>query len=211
LEKHKARKAAKQYEEDLAKWNAQRESSGALLELAQTFAGERSDEMLLKPGEALFATVTGVGLIEERRGAGHWEGRSSGVSIPVGSIGGRSIRYRTGVSKGHFVQGAPTPTSIDNGTLLITNTRVVFEGTRQTRECRFDKMIGMQHNADGSTVFSVSNRQKPTTAFYGPELSGWLDFRLELALAHYRDDVPALVAQLNQDIATLEAAKPSPP
>jgi hypothetical protein len=94
---------------------------------------------------------------------------------------------------------------------LITNTRVVFEGTRQTRECRFDKMIGMEHSADGSSVFSVSNRQKPATVFYGPELSGWVDFRLELALAHYRDDVPALVAQLKQDVATLEAAKPSLP
>jgi hypothetical protein len=61
FEKHKAKKAAKQYEADLAKWKAQRESSEGLLDLAQTFAGEPSTEMLLKPGEALFASVTGRG------------------------------------------------------------------------------------------------------------------------------------------------------
>ncbi len=211
FEKYRAKRAAKQYNAQLAHWKEQRDASAALLALAQTYSGEASNGIMLKRGEAVFALITGAGLIEDRRGAGQWQGRSSGVSFPIGSIGGRSIRYRVGSSRGHFVQGAPVPTAIDLGTVYVTNQRVVFQGAKQTRECRFDKMVGFQHTADGSTIFSVSNRQKPTTVHYGPQVSGWFDFRLDLALAHYRGEVPALIAQLQQDLAALDSVKPSPP
>ena len=211
FEKLRAKRAQKQYEAQLAQWQEQHDATAALLDLAQTYEGERSTEMILKPGEAVFAFVTGASLIEERRGAGQWEGRSSGVSFPIGSIGGRSIRYRTGGTRGHYVQGAPMPTAIDTGTLFVTNQRVVFQGGRQTRECRFDKMVGIHHTPDCATVFSVSNRQKPTNVYYGAEIAGWLDFRLDLALAHYRKDVPALIDQLKQDLVAVDAARPSPP
>lgn len=207
FEKWKAKKAAKQYEEQMVQWQQHRDASQALLSLAQTYSGEPSDDLILKKGEAVFAYVTEASLIEERRGAGQWQGRSSGVSIPVGY----GIRYRTGGSRGHFVQGAPMPTAIDTGTVFITNQRVVFQGARQTRECRFDKLVGVKHTDDGATIFSVTNRQKPTVVAYGADLSAWFDFRLDLALAHYRDEVPALVARIQQDIAALDAAKPSPP
>jgi hypothetical protein len=207
FEKYRAKKAAKQYEGQMAYWQQQRDAHASLLSLAQTFSGEPSSDIILKQGEAVFAFITDASLIEERRGAGQWQGRSSGVSIPIGA----GIRYRTGGTRGHFVQGAPVPTAIDTGTVFVTNQRVVFQGARQTRECRFDKLIGVQHTPDGSTIFSVSNRQKPTVVHYGPGLSDWFDFRLDLALAHYRDEVPAFVTQLQQDLAAVDAARPSPP
>ena len=195
----------------MTRWQQERDGQASLLSEAESFPGEQSSEIILKKGEALFASVTNVSLIEERRGAGQWQGRSSGLSIPIGSIGGRSVRYRVGSSRGHFVQGTPVPTAIDIGTLFITNQRAVFQGARQTRECRFDKLVGIQHTADGSTIFSVSNRQKPTVVHYGPALTDWLDFRLDLALAHYRDEVPALVARLKDDLAMIDAGRPTPP
>ncbi len=212
FEARRAKKAVKQYQAELATWQLTRNACAANLELAKTYNGDdHSTALLLKPGEALFATITGTGLIEDRRGPGQWQGRSSGVSIPIGSIGGRSIRYHTGATRGHYVQGAPVPTAIDIGTLFVTNRRAVFQGAKQTRECLFDKLVGFQHTTDGSTVFSVSNRQKATTVYYGPELSGWFDLRLDLALAHYRNDMPSLIAQLESDLAAVDAAKPTPP
>lgn len=72
--------------------------------------------------------------------------------------------------------------------------------------------MGFQHDdLAGTTVFSVSNRQKPVTIHYGPAVSAWFDFRLDLALAHYRSDVDALIAQLKAQIANLDARKPQPP
>jgi hypothetical protein len=166
---------------------------------------------MLGAGEAVFYKVTGAALIEQRRGQGHYQGRSSGVSIPVGSIAGRSVRYRAGASRGHFVQGTPAPTAIDTGTVYITSKRVIFQGARQTRECAFAKLIGFRHDAEGATAFSVSNRQKPTTIHYGPALSGAFDFRLDLALAHFRGTVGDLVGRLQAELAQLDAVRPAAP
>jgi hypothetical protein len=211
FDKHRAKKELENYNRLLASWQTQRDESASLLATATSYAGEPSTEIMLKPGEAVFAKVTGASLVEERRGAGHWQGGSTGVSVPIGSIGGHAIRYHIGATRGHFVQGAPSPTAIDTGTVFVTNKRVIFQGSRQTRECSFDKLIGFQHSDDGSTTLSVSNRQKPTTIHYGPKLSGWFDFRLDLALANYRSSVPALVAQLQQELAAVDASKPIPP
>jgi hypothetical protein len=212
FEKHREKKEAKEYQESLTKWQAQRDEYAELLQLAEQFDGVASDEIMLGAGEGLFYTITGASLIEERRGRGHYEGGSTGVSIPMGSIGGRSVRYRVGATRGHYVQGEPTPTAIDTGTIYVTNKRVVFQGRNQTRECDYAKLIGFEHDdAAGSTTFSVSNRQKPTTVHYGPDLSGAFDFRLDLALAHFKGTVDALVSQLKEDLAQVEAARPVPP
>jgi hypothetical protein len=211
FERRRERKAAAQYQDVLARWQRERDGQVAALTLAQTFGGQPTGDLLLHRGEALYAKVTDVGLVEERKGAGHWQGRSSGVSIPVGSLGGRTIRYHVGASRGHYVQGAPHPTAIDTGTVFITNQRLVFEGHAQTRECAFPKLLGYQHGDDGSTTLSVSNRQRPVTLSYGPAVSGWVRFRLELALAQFRGDVPALVQRLQEGLAALDAEKPPPP
>ncbi len=209
---HQEKKAYQDYQAKLAAWQDQRDAYANLVTLAQTYAGEPSSEIMLKPGEALFAKATSVALVEDRRGPGEWKGRSQGFSIPVASIHGRSIRYRVGSSRGHFVQGSPAPSAIDVGTAYITNKRVVFQGAKQTRECLFDRLVGFQHDDEtGVTVFSVSNRQKPTTIHYGPSLSGWFDFRLDLAIAHYRGTVAAMTEGLEADLAALDAGMPVPP
>jgi hypothetical protein len=212
FEKRKAKKAGEAYAKHLAAWQEERDGTAQLLELAQTFEGDTSsDTLLLKPGEHVIGTVTQVGLIEERRGAGQWEGASRGVSFPIGSLGGRSVRYRVGRTRGHYVQGAPVATAVDTGTLVITDQRAVYEGSRQTRECAFAKLLGVEYGADGSVTFQVSNRQKPTTLHYGPDIAGWVHFRIELALARFRGTVPQLEAELKQQLAGLDEAKPVAP
>lgn len=212
FEEHKAHKELKEYEKHLSEWQRQHDIASAFLNDAQTFTGVEVEGLVAKPGESGFLTVTNTSLIEERRGQGHYVGGSQGLSIPVASIGGRSIRYRVGASRGHYVQGAESPTAIDQGTTVVTNQRVVFIGAKQTREVLFAKLIAFHHDDDeGSTTFSVSNRQKPTVVFYGPKVSAHFDFRLDLALAHYNNTVPALLAQLEEDLRQGEAGKPLPP
>lgn len=209
---HQEKKAYHDYQVKLAAWQQHRDAYANLVTLAEGYAGEPSSAILLKPGETVFAAVSNVALVEDRRGPGEWKGRSQGFSIPVASIHGRSIRYRVGSSRGHFQQGAPTPTAIDMGTAFITNRRMVFQGARQTRECLFDKLVGFQHDdAAGRTIFSVSNRQKPTCIHYGPSLSDWFDFRLDLAIAHYRHAVDTMTTELKADLAALDADMPVPP
>jgi hypothetical protein len=211
FERHRERRAQARYDAARATWQRERDEQAAAVTLAQTFQGQPSSGLLLKTGEAEFARITGVGLLEDRRGPGSWQGHSSGVSIPVGTLGGRSVRYRVGATRGHYVQGTPHPTAIDTGTVFITNQRVVFQGQRQTRECLFSKLLGYESRDDGTTTFSVANRQKPVTISYGAPLNGWVRLRLDLAVAHARDQVPALVTRLQQGLAAIDAEQPTPP
>lgn len=211
FEKHHQKKLAEQYQHELAHWQELHDSATEALNLAQNFNGETAVQLMLKAGETVFATVTNASLVEERRGAGHYAGGYSGVSIPIGTIGGHSVRYHVGATRGHYVQAPPVPTAIDTGTVFVTNQRVVFAGAHQTRECAFAKLIGYEHTDDGATVFSVSNRQKPTVVHYGTQIAGWFDFRLELALAHFKGTVADLVTQLQGQLAQLETSRPQPP
>jgi len=212
FEKHRAKQAQQRYEQALGAWQSELDAYEELLALAQSDSGIESSELMLQPDEHLIGEVTGASLIEDRRGRGTYQGASHGVSIPIGSIGGRSVRYRVGATRGHYVQGAPVPTSIDVGTVFVTNKRIVFEGPKQTRECAFSKLLGVEHDdAEGSSVFSVSNRQKPTTIHYGSAVAGWFDARVDIALAQFRGTTDALLAQLRDDISTIEQSKPQPP
>lgn len=202
---------AADYAKALAEWQPRRDAQADLVELANSFTGETDTSVILKAGEFVFAIVRNASLIEDRPGQGQFVGHSQGFSIPVGSIGGHSVRYRVGAMNGHSVAAPSVATAIDQGTAYVTNQRFIFEGAKQTRECLFTKLVSTHSDPGGSTVFSTSNRQKPTTISYGPALAGWFEFRLDLALAHFRNTVPALVAQVTADLATIDAEKPIEP
>lgn len=212
FEHHKEKKAQEQYEAQLAHWQSLHDGYAEMLEYAQGPGGFDSSEIMLQAGEHVVAKVTDASLVEDRRGRGTYSGGSHGVSVPVGSIGGRTVRYRVGQTRGHYVQGEPVPTAIDHGNVFITNKRVIFQGAKQTRECLFAKLIGVEHDDQaGTTVISVSNRQKPTTIHYGPGIAGWFDFRIDFALAQYKGTVPDLVKSLQGELAGIEQSKPVQP
>jgi len=212
FEKHRAEKAVKEYQAALAHWQGLRDGYAEMVEAAKSFNGSAADGLVLANGEAVFYRVTGAALVEDRRGAGHWQGGSAGVSVPIGTVHGRSVRYRVGTTRGHYVQGTPAPTAIDTGNVFITNKRVIFQGTKQTRECAFAKLVGFEHDDhQGTTTFSVSNRQKPTTIHYGPGLSASFDFRLDLAMAHFQNTVAGLVDKLQQELAQIDSERPVAP
>src|SRR5580700_6655105 len=73
---HQEHKAYQDYQAKLAAWQQQRDAYADLVNVAATYAGEPSPDIMLKPGETVFAAVTHVALVEDRRGAGEWKGRS---------------------------------------------------------------------------------------------------------------------------------------
>jgi hypothetical protein len=205
-------KAEAKYTLDLAAWQETRDAQAHVLDLVTNYGGEpHATELMLKKDEELFGTVSSAALIEERAGQGQFVGRSQGFSIPVGSLGGHSIRYRVSASKGHFVAAPPVPTAIDHGTLYITNQRIVFQGSRQTRECLYVKLVAFQTAENGAATFSVSNRQKPTVVQYGAEIAPWFDLRLQIALAHFRGTLPDLVSKAQVELNSVDARKPVDP
>lgn len=207
FEKHKEKKVEAKYQADLQAWQSEHDELTAILQAATTRQGSASSDIMLKAGEAVFATLSNASLVEDRRGPGHYSGSSQGVSIPIGSVGGRSVRYRLGASRGHYVQGDLHPQAVDTGKLVITNQRVVFVGTKKTIECAFAKLVSA--NIDGGEIYlSVSNRQKVTRVHYGANLDGWVQLRLALGMSIARGDADQFAAQIQGQLNELEAKRP---
>jgi hypothetical protein len=200
--------AASAYQQALADWQERRDGTAALIESA-TAEGSVPEGLVLHRGELCFGTLTNCSLIEERRGQGHFVAGSAGISIPIGSLGGHPIRYRVGSTRGHYEQAAPVPTAVATGTLYFTDQRLVFLSPTQTRECRFDKVLGIDRDDEhGQLTISVSNRVHPTVLAYGPTAASWVEFRVALAMAHWRGDADQLIAQLNEQLVKLDESKP---
>ena len=221
FEKFRANKAAKavaavQQQEkrsalqDRSNWQAEHDEAQHLVELATTLgAGTNNTELILQKDEALIGSVPNASLIEEREVGAHFVGGAQGVSIPIGSIGGRSVRYRVGGMRGHRVAGVPTPTAIDVGEFFVTDQRLIFEGAKSSKECRLDKLISVHHVEPGEITIAVSNREKPTTIYYGPQVAAMVDFYIDLALARFHGKGETFVQQLVAQVAAIDARKPT--
>jgi hypothetical protein len=83
-----------------------------------------------------------------------FRGGSHGVSIPIGF----GVRYRTGSVRGKSVVVGTDLVAADAGTLVITNSRAIFVGSKKTLEFRFDRLVGVEQFSDGLRL-NVSNRQ----------------------------------------------------
>jgi hypothetical protein len=191
----------------VAEWTKQVQELQFLLAIASGNSSPSVKTLMLKKGEIGVAQITGVGLVEERKGPGQWKGSSQAVSFPIGKVAGRTVRYRVGGTKGHYVQGAAVPTQIDVGTMTFTSQRIAYQGSKRSVECAFPKLLGIQHHGDGLTI-SVSNRQKPTVVYYGSRIDDWVTNRLNVALSLFNGDAESAKAQLRSQIAELESSKP---
>ncbi len=194
--------------------HAQAEIRAAIVNLIALAQGQDSTDpdwpLVLRPGERLFSTLTGGGLFEPRREAGHYSGRSAGVSVPTGVAG---IRVRLGKSAGTFVQGAETPTVIDTGNASITSQRVVFQGGKYTREWEYSKLIGIIHYSDHpATAIQVSNRQKTSAIVYaGVASTEPIRLALTVAVAVFHGEADRTIKELQDELAQLDATRPPPP
>jgi hypothetical protein len=180
------------------------------LEFFKTYNGEDSSEHIVLRKDERFIAGFAAGLIEERAGQAHYVGGNQGFSIPVGSIGGRSIRYHVGSSRGHIERGAPVETTIDVGKFIITNQRIVFAGGKQTRECAFNKLVSIEQPFNNRTVVSVTNRQKATIFSYDSENSELVHVAILLATALYQGTRDDLVTSWTQGLEELRSQEPKP-
>ncbi len=208
FEKFKEHAHEAQVAKDMAVWNDQVAELQSLLALAEGTGTVESAALMLKASERLLGQVSQVGLVGQVRGPGHYQGASQGISIPIGSMGGRSVRYRVGATRGHYVQGQLTPAAIDHGTMSITSERIVFQGAAHTAEAAYAKLIGIEHGT-GEITISVSNRQHPTVLAFGAALDDWVADRLNLALAIFNGHADQARAQLQSQLDELAKSRPA--
>ena len=86
-----------------------------------------------------------------------FRGGGSGISVPIGG----GVRLRTGGFRGKSVVVGTSIEPADSGFLSVTSKRTVFQGSKKTQECRYDKLVGLQTYHD-AVQLSVSTRQTPS-------------------------------------------------
>jgi hypothetical protein len=180
---------------DLYDWTVARARSIA----DGTFA-DADSRLALKKSERVIYGLDGVGLVESRKGPGHWQGRSQGVSVHV--PGTKSMRYKVGQTKGTFVAGDEKPTVIDSGSVTVTTMRAVFVGSKQTREWTWAKLIAVQDDDPSWIGIAVSNRQKVSgITIPSPDHRLPLQLALDMAVAVSNDTAADYVADLEHQRA----------
>jgi hypothetical protein len=122
------------------------------------------------------------------------------------------VRLNTGRTGGKITQGAESINRTDDGHALITNTRIMFAGSKRAHEWRFDKMMGCSHLPGGITIFAMTTSGKPAGLGYGDGPASEVQFRIELAsaialgtLERYEQE---LVAEQVQHASELPIASP---
>ncbi|WP_433672436.1 hypothetical protein ACQP06_12925 [Nocardia sp. CA-136227] len=94
---------------------------------------------------------------------------------------------------------------------MITTSRVVFTGSRSTREWRFDKLVSVDTDPDEAAVLlHVANRQKVSGLLPGNN-SPTLQTYLDLGLAISERGPEAVARELQATANPHMASQPQPP
>lgn len=131
--------------------------------------------VVLHPGEVARATLAAT--LARQRTRTTYVGGSSGFSVPIGHTG---IRYRVGSFRGHAVQTQYLD-ELGEGTLVLTNQRLVFLGHAVSVTLPLRKIVHVEQYRDGLSIFSESH-QNPD--FYLCRQPDYFLFCLNWVLAH---------------------------
>jgi hypothetical protein len=213
---NKALAAANQrYGEELASWTRDCAAIEEMLTVARDCAAGKARDhfvdtddfgFMLKAEEFAIAHLQGVMYLEVVKAPTRYSGGYGGVSFP---IFGR-VRINTGRTGGQIIPGEESIDVTDSGNALITNTRIMFAGTKRTHEWKFDKMMSCSHMDGGMTIFAM-NTGKPAGLGYGEGSATEVQFRIELAAAMALGTLERYEAELLAEKAELATEKPVAP
>ena len=210
-----AAKQAAQQHAQLQDWQANADSLNAMLEIVSDCRNGKIGEQFTDTGDYGFmlkkdefaVAFLQVGFLENVRAPTRYSGGYGGVSFPIFG----KVRLNTGKTGGKITQGAESINATDQGPLLITNQRIMFAGTKRSREWRFDKMMSCSHSPEGSSIFAMTGTVKPTGIAYGKKAATEVQFRIELASSIALDTLDRYEAELLAEQKKLEVDRPLPP
>lgn len=204
-ERREEKHAEHQHEEAVAAWRVEQDEADAMAHAAQVAAsgGVLIQGLLLKRGEVALWSGPAA-LIEPRVAPGHYVGGYQGVSLRIA----KGVNYRVGGGRGHYVPGPEVQIPVDQGQAFVTSQRVVFTGTRATREWAYAKLVGADASSDERTVLlHVSNRQKVSGLSLG-NAGPRFQAHLVLGLAISQDGVDAVAKRYAQAAAEHRGTRP---
>jgi hypothetical protein len=111
----------------------------------------------LRHGEEFVMNLKDVSLAEGRRAPRVTTRRTDALTLALA----KGVYYTAAAGKSISPEPDELISELDTGTATFTTHRVVFVGSKQTREWDFAKLLGATEGARGLRVmFAVSNRQK---------------------------------------------------
>jgi len=154
---------------------------------------------ILKKDELLLHQAQGY-LLEYVQGPTKFQSGSTGVSFGLGG----GVRMNVGGSEGQIQEGEELLTAVDQGYIVFTSERIVFAGSRESREWVLAKISSAQgiENRSGFMI-GYSTRQKLEG------LKSLLDeplvWALELSTAVSQGDSETAKRKIDDEIARLNA------
>lgn len=124
--------------------------------LAKALPLQRETKFQLRSGEEYVYHLDNMSLIEPRRAARVTRRSTDAVTVALA----KGIYYTAAGGKSVSPEPEDELREIDRGTATFTTQRVVFVGSKQTREWDFAKLLGWDVGAGGRLMIAVSNRQK---------------------------------------------------
>jgi len=190
-----------EFDEAYAAWYAERSELASMQAAVEGFGGQpTSYSVVLKREERLLYELPHVSLVEVQRDPGHYTSGYSGFSFRVA----KGIRYNIGGSRGTYVPGTEQHKITDEGTAAITTQRVIFQGSKNSREWAYSKLLGIQHDDTRPfTLMHVSNRQKVSGLVYPATEASTFRFYVALAIARFQDQQAAFSATVASQLAAL--------
>lgn len=104
--------------------------------------------------------------------------------------------------------GAEVPVEVEDGQLVVTESRVAFSGTRN-REWELAKLEQIRHLGQDRTLMKVSNRKTTSGVAYAD--ADLVRLYLELAMAEANGDSRSVRMMLEQGARSHELRRPQPP
>ena len=131
--------------------------------LVRNMGGVATSGLVLKTGEVAVCQLSQAGLLEFVSDGSSYQGMNNGVGLRVTN----GITWNVSGSSGQIIKNPESEQIVDYGTVIFTNKRVLFAGTKFTREWDYDKMVNLQTSANGSSIhMNVAGQSKVSGLTY---------------------------------------------
>lgn len=179
----------------------------AALEDAKSFDGVACPEQGLGEDERVFLAVRRASLLRGRGSSGALPGPSSGLRPVTTAPFSREWPSRL---RAHTVDADPRRDAVESGSLFVTDERMLFLAPSTSVSVPFGLVRQIDRVRRGALRLVLVEARGALTLGYGAPFRPFVESRIDLALAHYRGDVPALVRKLEDQLADLDGAGGGP-
>jgi hypothetical protein len=179
---------------------AEREQLQGALDDAKSFPGVRCPGQGFGEDEGVFLVVRRASLMKGRGGPRAVPRPGSGVRPVTAAPLSREWLVRL---RPHTVDADLRRDAVESGTLFVTDEQVLLLAPSTSFSVPFGIVDHIDRVRRGASRLVLADGHGSVTLGYGDSVKAIVESRVDLAFAHFRGDVPALVRKLEDQLARL--------